>query len=66
MKQLTLNISENNFNTFLEFIKTLDYVEVPEPDKKSLKELQNSLNQVKMMQDGKIEKQNAQDFIDEL
>ncbi|TVR84921.1 MAG: hypothetical protein EA412_00010 [Chitinophagaceae bacterium] len=66
MKQLTLNISENKFKAFLEFIKTLDYVEVPEPDKKSLSELQNSLNQVKMMQEGKIEKQDAQDFIDEL
>ncbi len=66
MKQLTLNISENKFNAFLEFIKTLDYVEVPEPDKKTLSELQNSLNQVKLIQEGKIEKQTAQDFIDEL
>ena len=66
MKQLTLNISENKFNAFLEFIKTLDYVEVPEPDKKTLSELQSSLKQVKMMQEGKIEKQEAQDFIDEL
>lgn len=30
MKQLTINISENKFHTFLEFIKRLDYVEVPE------------------------------------
>jgi hypothetical protein len=66
MKQLTLNISENKFNAFLEFIKTLDYVEVSEPDKKTLGELQSSLKQVKMMQEGKIEKQEAQDFIDEL
>ena len=66
MKQLTLNISDNKYHAFLEFIKTLDYVEIPEADKKSLSELQNSLKQVKMMQEGKIEKQNAQDFIDEL
>jgi hypothetical protein len=66
MKQLTLNISESKFQTFLEFIKTLDYVEVPEADKKSLNELQSSLNQVKMMQEGKIEKQSANDFLDEL
>ncbi len=63
MKQLTLNISDNKYQTFLEFIKTLDYVEVPEADKRSLSELQNSLKQVKMMQEGKIEKQNVQDFI---
>ena len=66
MKQLTINISENKFKTFLEFIKTLDYVEVPETDKKSLNELQNSLNQVKLMQEGEIEKQTAEDFLNEL
>lgn len=66
MKQLTLNISDSKFQAFLEFIKTLDYVEVPEADKKSLTELQNSLNQVKMMQEGKIEKQSANDFLNEL
>ena len=46
MRQLTLNISDSKFHTFLEFIKTLDYVEVPEVDKKELNELQNSLSQV--------------------
>ena len=66
MKQLTLNINDNKFQAFLEFIKTLDYVEVPEADKKSLDELQSSLNQVKMMQEGKIEKQTANDFLNEL
>lgn len=66
MKQLTLNISDNKFHTFLEFIKTLDYVIVQEVDKKSLAELQNSFNQVKLMQEGKIEKQTANDFLNEL
>ena len=66
MKQLTLNISDSKFSTFLEFIKTLDYVEVPEVDKKALNELQGSLNQVKLMQEGKIEKQSAEDFLNEL
>ena len=66
MKQLTLNISDNKYHTFLEFIKTLDYVEVQEVDKNALTELQNSLNQVKLMQEGKIEKQSAEDFLNEL
>ncbi|MDY0343977.1 MAG: hypothetical protein RBR28_10420 [Lentimicrobium sp.] len=66
MKQLTLNISESKFHIFLEFIKTPDYVEVAEPDMKSLSEFQNSLNQVKIMQDGKIEKQSAGDFFYEV
>ncbi len=66
MKQLTLNIVDSKFQAFLEFIKTLDYVEIPEVDKKALDELQGSLNQVKLMQEGKIEKQSAEDFINEL
>lgn len=66
MKQLTLNIVESKFQAFLEFIKTLDYVEIPEADKKALGELQQSLNQVKQMQEGKIEKQSAEDFLNEL
>lgn len=66
MKQLTINISENNYQTFLDFIKTLDYVEIPEAENNILTELQESLKQVKMMQDGKMEKQSAEDFLNEL
>lgn len=65
MKQLILNINDNKFSTFLEFVKTLDYVEIQEADK-SLAELQNSLKQVKQMRDGKIKKQTAKDFLNEL
>jgi len=65
MKQLTLNINDNNFKTFLEFVKTLDYVEIQEADN-SMDQLQNSLKQVKMMQEGKIQKQMAKDFLNEL
>jgi hypothetical protein len=56
MRQLTLNINENKFQAFWEFIKTLDYVEIPEAEKKALSELQKSLGQVKEMKDGQIEK----------
>lgn len=65
MKQLTLNINDNKFRTFLEFVKTLDYVEVQETDNSYI-ELQNSLNQVKMMQEGQIKKQSANEFLNEL
>ena len=65
MKQLTLNIKDNNFKTFLEFVKTLDYVEIQEADN-SMDELQNSLKQVKMMQEGKIQKQLTKYFLNEL
>ena len=66
MKQLTINISDSKFQTFLEFIKTLDYVEVPEVDKKAMEELGNSLNQVRLMKEGKIEKQSVEAFLNEL
>ncbi|PRY88998.1 hypothetical protein [Mongoliibacter ruber] len=65
MKQLTLNIDSNKFKTFLEFVKTLDYVEIEEIDGKTLEELQISLRQVKLMQEGKLEKQSAEDFLNE-
>lgn len=66
MKQVTLNIADNKFKTFLEFIKTLDYVKVEDMEGKALTELQNSLKQVKLMQEGKLPKQSAQDFLNEL
>ena len=65
MKQLTLKISDNKFQTFLEFIKKLDYVEVHEADQ-SFAEMRNSIKQVRMMQDGTIEKQMDKDFLNEL
>jgi hypothetical protein len=65
MKQITLNINESKFNTFLEFIKTLDYIEIPEADQEALNELQESLKQVKLIKEGKLKKQSAEDFLNE-
>ena len=65
MKQLTLNINDNKFRTFLKFIRTLDYVEVQETEQ-SFAELQSSLKQVKQMREGKMEKPSAKDFLKEL
>ncbi len=66
MKQLTINIADNKFDVFLEFIKTLDYVEVADDEEKALEELQNSLIQVKRMKEGKLPKQSAEEFLNEL
>lgn len=66
MKQLTLNIADSKFEAFLDFIKTLDYVNVQHTDEKAMEELQSSLSQVKLMQEGKIPKQSALEFLDEL
>ena len=53
MKQLTINIADNKFEVFLEFIKTLDYVKVEDGEEKALEELQSSLMQVKLMKEGR-------------
>lgn len=66
MKQVTLNIADSKFNAFLEFIKTLDYVKVEDVEEKAMEELQSSLKQVKLMREGKLPKQSAQDFLNEL
>lgn len=66
MKQVTLNIAENKFKTFLEFIKTLDYVKVEDIDEQALEELKNSLKQVRLMKEGKLPKQSAQEFLNGL
>lgn len=66
MKQITLNIDDSKFNAFLEFIRTLDYVKIEDTEEKAVEELQNSLKQVKLMQEGKLPKQSANDFLNEL
>lgn len=66
MKQVTLNIADSKFQAFLEFIKTLDYVKVENEEETAIQELQSSLKQVKLMQEGKLPKQSAQDFLNEL
>ena len=66
MKQLTLNIADSKFKTFLEFIKTLDYVKVEDVEEKALEELQRSLDQVKLIKEGKLPKQSAKEFLNEL
>lgn len=66
MKQLTLNIADSKFKAFLEFIKTLDYVKVEDVEEKALEELQSSLDQVKLIKEGKLPKQSAKEFLNEL
>ncbi|WP_209332751.1 hypothetical protein [Lunatimonas salinarum] len=66
MKQLTLSVADSKFEAFLEFIKALDYVKVEDAEEKALEELQSSLDQVKLMQEGKLPKQSASDFLNEL
>lgn len=66
MKQLTLNIADNKFKAFLKFIETLDYVKVEEVDGNLIEGIENGLTEVKQIKEGKISKQSAKDFLNEL
>ena len=65
MKQITLNIEDNKFETLIEFLKTLDYVKLSGSDF-SVKDFQNSLIQVKKMQAGKLPKKPIEKLWNEL
>ena len=66
MKEIVLHIEDSKVKAFLEFIKTLDYVKLESPEKKAIEELKSSLKQVKRMKEGKLPKQSAKTFLNEL
>jgi len=51
MKEITLTIDDNKFETFIEFVKTLNYVRVS-ADEFTIRDFQRSLKEVKLMQKG--------------
>ena len=65
MKQVILNIENNKFDAFINFLKTIDYVKVSKTDF-SLTDFQNSLTQVKKMQTGKLPKKSIEKLLNEL
>jgi len=66
MKQITLSIEYNKESrTLIEFLKTLKYVKVSE-DEMTLKDLQNSLREVKLMRDGKLKRKPIESILNEL
>jgi len=50
----------------MELVKHLEFVKVEAAEEQALEELQHSLKQVKLMQEGKLAKQSAEDFLNEL
>lgn len=70
MKRLVLNIPDSEYRFFMKVIRNFSFVEIDKKKNKLLEleakaELQKSLKQVKKTQEGKIEKQKAQDFLNE-
>ncbi len=66
MKQVTLHIEDSKFRTFIEFLKTLDYVKVEDSNSKVMKELESSLEQVRLIKEGKLPKKSVNALLDEL
>ncbi len=55
MKQITLNIDENKFKIFLNFIKTLEYVSVSDEEITiPLEQQQEVEERLKLIQEGKM------------
>jgi hypothetical protein len=65
MKEITLSVDDSKFKTFVEFVKTLDYVKVAKDDF-SIREFQRSLAEVKQMQSGKLPKKKIEKLLNEL
>jgi hypothetical protein len=65
MKEVTLTIEDNKFDTFIEFVKTLDYVKVSK-DEFTIRDFQRSLTEVKLMESGKLPKKSIEKLLNEL
>ncbi len=65
-KEIVLEVDDQKYETFLKFIKTLEYVQVINEQQQAMKELERSLKQVKIMQNDESKKQTAKEFLDEL
>ena len=67
MQQLTIQITDDSkYQTFLDFIKTLDYVKVNEGNDSFLSDLFLSLEQVSKIKKGKLPKKSIESLLNEL
>lgn len=68
MKQVTLHIEDSKFGTLVEFLKTLDYVKMEGLGKESevLKSIEKGMQEVKLVEEGKLKSRPVEDFLNEL
>ncbi len=64
MKEIKLKINDSKFKTFVEFVKTLDYVRIE--NNKNLEDLEKGLLELKQIQDGKLKSRPVEDLLNEL
>ena len=72
MAQITLDIKESRVSFFLELIKNFDFVKVnkenlDEPTKEEIKDnIEQGLEELKLIEEGKMKTRTAKEFLDEL
>lgn len=58
MKKITLNIEEDNFKAFLEFIKTLNYVSIEENISTYEAQEEETSRRIQLVEEGKMKVRN--------
>lgn len=69
MQRIVIDIPDNKLKFFMELVNNLGFKKVRQltPEHQEfVDDLQHSLEEVKLMQEGKLEKQPAEDFLNEL
>jgi hypothetical protein len=69
MQRIVIDIPDNKLKFFMELVNNLGFKKVRQltPEQREfVDDLQHSLKEVKLMQEGKLEKQTAEDFLNEL
>jgi hypothetical protein len=69
MQRVVIDIPDNKFKFFMELVNNLGFKKVRQltPEQQEfVDDIQHSLKEVKLMQEGKLEKQSAEDFLNEL
>ncbi len=69
MQRVVIDIPDSKLKFFMELINNLGFKKVRKLTSEQqvfVDDLQHSLEEVKLMQEGKLEKQSAEDFLNEL
>lgn len=69
MQRVVIDIPDNKLKFFMELVNNLGFKKVRQLDAEQqefVDDLQHSLKEVKLMQEGRLEKQSAEDFLNEL
>ena len=69
MQRVVIDIPDNKLKFFMELVNNLGFKKVRQlthEQQEFVDDLQHSLEEVKLMQEGKLEKQSDEDFLNEL